>query len=103
MPEYTWIAHPDVISKAIYILASSVVVLGGTLIKVFLYIDGKRMGMLQSVAEDVRKIAVDLQNYTLHGEHRLTMVETRVERLEGDTNDIRRICEDRRNHEGMHS
>lgn len=94
--EYTWVAHPDVVSKAIYILSATVVVFGGVIVKIALFIDKNRMKMLQSVANDVKKIADDFQNYTLKGEHRITMIETRVNRIEEDTQEIRRLCEDRR-------
>jgi len=94
--EYTWIAHPDVVSTAIYILAATCTLLGGIVIKTFLHIDAKRMGMLESVAADVKKIAEDFQKYTVSGEHRLTEVEGRVRHLENETDDMRRLCEDRR-------
>lgn len=100
-PEYTWVAHPDVVSKAIYILAGSVISLGGALIKTYLYIDKKRMEMFSEMATDIKTLASDMREGKLQNEHRITRLESRVDNIEEDVTEMGRLCEDRRQ-KGMH-
>lgn len=94
--EYTWVAHPDLVVQAIKMLALVVGVLGSAALSLLLFIDRSRMQKINEMAADIKSIATALTESSIEYEHRLTGLESRVNTLENDSTDIKRLCENRR-------
>lgn len=77
--EAVWIAHPDVVTSAIKLLAGVVTLLGATLISVLIYIWQSHKKQQEKIEEKVDKIAVSLEQLAMNFEHRLTTIEARCE------------------------
>lgn len=97
----TWVADPDLVVSAIKQLVYVAATLGASALGLVLYIDKTRMNKIDEMATDIKKIANTITQNAIDYEHRLTGVESRVSNLEGDVDNMARLCEDRRKN-GMH-
>lgn len=74
-PEYAWIERPEVIKTAIYVLSSTVVLMGGALISVCVYMYKGMEGRIDRLTNSLESIADKLFTRTDSLEHRVTSVE----------------------------
>ena len=77
----TWIAHPDVITSAIRVLAGSVLILGGALVGTLLYIWYQTKAEISGLGVKIERIAAGLELLTLTTSTQITEIKTRCKEL----------------------
>ena len=89
--DVSWVAHPDIVTSAIKLLAGAVFALGSSLVATLLYIWHQTKGKIDSIDLKVNSIAISLSE--LAGKMSKDIAEINIRCEERHSNHNRRITD----------